>query len=57
MKATVLAEISSHFIFSLGYLHYKDVYRHESGRCRSLHFFLTFFKSELTFLNLNILSY
>ena len=32
MKATVLAESSSHFIFSLDYLRYEDVYIHESGR-------------------------
>jgi hypothetical protein len=42
MEATVLAESSSYPIFSLGYLRYKDVHRHESGRCRSLPFFLTF---------------
>ena len=29
-------------IFSLGSLCYADVYRHESGRCRTLPFFLTF---------------
>ena len=42
MKATVLAESSSYFIFSPGYLHYEDVHRCESGRCHSLPFFLTF---------------
>ena len=41
MKVTVLAESS--FIFSPGSLHYADVYRHESGRCHILPFFLTFF--------------
>jgi hypothetical protein len=43
MKATVLAESSSYLIFSPGYLRYWDVNRHESGRCHSLPFFLTFF--------------
>ena len=42
MKATVLAESSSYFIFSLGYLHYYDTYKCESGRCCSLPFFLKF---------------
>ena len=42
MKATVLAQSSSYFIPSPGYLRYKDVYRCESGRCRSLRLFLTF---------------
>ena len=41
MKATVLDESS--FIFPLGSLRYADVYRHESGRCCTLPFFLTFF--------------
>ena len=41
MKATALAESS--FIFSPGSLQYADVYRRESGRCRTLPFFLTFF--------------
>ena len=40
-RATVLAESSSYFIFSLGYLHDYDVYRHESGRCHSLSFSYT----------------
>ena len=39
-KATMLAESS--FIFTPGFLHYGDVYRRESGRCRTLPFFLTF---------------
>jgi hypothetical protein len=43
MKTTVLAESSLYFIFSPGSLHYSDVDRHESGRCRNLLFFLTFF--------------
>ena len=30
------------FIFSPGSLHYRDVYRRESGRCCTLSFFLTF---------------
>ena len=34
-----------YFIFSLGYLCYEDVYRQESGRWCSLHFFLTFLLS------------
>ena len=42
-KATVLAQSSSHFIFSSGYLRYCEVYIHESGRCRTLPLFLTFF--------------
>jgi hypothetical protein len=44
MKATVLAESSIlYFIFSPGSLHYSDVYRCESGRCRTLPFFLIIF--------------
>ena len=43
MKATVLAESSLYFIFSPGYLHYYDVYRHESGRCHCFPLFLTFY--------------
>ena len=43
MKATVLAEISMYFIFSPGYLCSSDVYRRDSGRCRTIPFFLTFF--------------
>ena len=43
MKATVLAESSSYFLFCLGYLRYVHVYRRESGRCRSFPFFLKFF--------------
>jgi hypothetical protein len=46
MKATVLAESSSYFIFSPGYLRYCDVYRCESVRCHTLPFFLTFFLSN-----------
>ena len=41
MKATVLAESSLYLIFSLDSLRSSDVYRHESGRCRTLPFFLT----------------
>ena len=37
MKATVLAESS--FIFSPRSIRYADVYRRESGRCRTLPFF------------------
>ena len=44
LKATLLAESS--FIFSPGSLHYADVYRRESGRCRTLPFFLTFFMTQ-----------
>jgi hypothetical protein len=44
MEATVLAESSIlYFIFSPGSLCFGDVYRCESGRCRTLPFFLTFF--------------
>ena len=43
MKATVLTESS--FIFSPGSLRYADVYRCESGRCHTLHFFLIYFLS------------
>ena len=43
LQATVLAESSSYFFFSPGYLCYKDVYRRESGRCCSLPFFLKLF--------------
>ena len=45
MKAKVLAETSLYFIFSLGSLCSSDVYRRESGRFRTLPFFLTFFLS------------
>ena len=34
---------TSYFIFSPGSLHYSDVFRCESGRCRTLPFILTFF--------------
>ena len=44
MNATVLAESS--FIFQLDSLRYTDVYRCESGRCRTLPFFLTFFTKK-----------
>ena len=37
----LLAE--SFFIFSQGSICYNDVYRHESGRCRTFPFFLTYF--------------
>ena len=43
MKATVLAESSIHFIFSQSSFCPSNVYRHESGRCCTLPFFLTFF--------------
>ena len=43
MKATMLAESSLNFIFSLGSLCYSDVYKHVSGSGRTLPFFLTFF--------------
>ena len=40
----MLAESSMlYFIFSLRSLCYGDVYRHESGSCRTFPFFLTFF--------------
>ena len=42
MKATVLAESSIYFIFSPGYLCSSKFYRHESGRCHALPFFLQF---------------
>ena len=40
MRATVLAERSVYFIFSQSSLHSSDVYRCESGRCRTVPFFL-----------------
>ena len=43
MKATVLAESSIYFIFSPDSLHSSNVFRYESGRCRSLPFVLRFF--------------
>ena len=45
----VLAESSLYFIFSPGSLHYADVYRHESRRCRILPFFLRFHLSRFSF--------
>ena len=42
MKATMLAESSLYFIFSPDSVRHSDVYRHESGRCCTLAFFLTF---------------
>ena len=42
MKATMLAESSTYFIFSPGSLHSRDVYRRESGRRCTCSFFLTF---------------
>ena len=45
MKATVLAESCLYFIFPPGSLCSSDVYRHESGRCHTVLFFLTFFKT------------
>ena len=57
MKATMLAESSLYLIFSLGYLCYRDVYRHESGRCRTPPFFLNFLWFHLSrfsfYINLN----
>ena len=47
MKATVLAEIS--FIFSTVSIHYADVYKRESGRCRALPFILKYFFINLPF--------
>ena len=41
-SATVLAESSLYFIFSLGSLCSSDVYRRESDRCHILSFFSTF---------------
>ena len=44
MEAKLMAEsFILYFIFSLRFLHYSDVYRCESGRCRTLPFLLTFF--------------
>ena len=43
MKATVLAESSLYLIFSPGSFCFSDVYRRESGRCRTRPFFLTFY--------------
>ena len=40
MKVSMMAKSSLHFIFSLGSFP-SDVYRRESGRCRTLSFFLT----------------
>ena len=42
MKAMVLVESSTYFIFASGSLYSSDVYRLESGRCHTLSFFLTF---------------
>ena len=47
MKGTVLAESSLCFIFALGPPGYGNVYKHETGRCRTLPSFLTFFKNTL----------
>ena len=47
IEATVLAESSLYFIFSLGFFCSSDVYRHESGRCCTLPCFLTFFISVI----------
>jgi hypothetical protein len=49
IKATVLAESSLYFIFSLGALHSSDIYRCESGRCHTLPFFLAFFYQLFNF--------
>ena len=49
MKATVLAESTLYFIFSLGSLHSSDIYRWKSGTCRTLPFFLTFYLSRFSF--------
>ena len=51
MKATVLTRSS--VIFSPGSLCNADVYRHESSRCHTLPFFLTFHLSRFSF-NINI---
>ena len=54
-KATVFAESSLYFIFSPGSFCSSNVYRHESGRCRTLPFFLTFIISPFqVFLFINI---
>ena len=44
---SLLAESS--FVFSPGSLHYTDVYRHESGRCRTLPFLLSNLFYHFTF--------
>ena len=48
-----------YFMFSLGSLRYSDVYIHESGRCHTLSFFLTFLSFYLFmfsfYININIL--
>ena len=50
MKAIVLAESSIlYFIFSPRSLCYKDIYRHELGRYRTLPLFLTFHLSRFFF--------
>ena len=41
-KITLLAKSSLYFIFLPGSLCSSNVYRHESGRCHTLPFFLTF---------------
>ena len=45
MKVTVLAESSLYLICSLVSLYSSNAYRHESGRCCSLSFILTYFLS------------
>ena len=40
---TYLTHVSRHYLFGQYSLCYFDVYRHESGRCHTLTFFLTFF--------------
>ena len=39
---SISSKLILYFIFSLGSLLNGDVYRHESGSCLTLHFFLTF---------------
>ena len=43
IELSVTGSAESSFIFSLDFLRYADVYRRESGKCRTLPFFLTFF--------------
>ena len=47
MKFRVLVKTLLYFIFSLGSLRSSDIYRHESGRCCTLPFFLKFFLETL----------
>ena len=45
VKATVLAESSTYFVYSPGSLCSSGVHKHESYRCHTLPLFLTFFLS------------